>query len=64
MLIKNSTHGVKKVLEIYISTDALKFQNRRLIYGKIVKNKSRSKMLDFLLGPFEKMWCAIKNRGK
>ena len=39
MLVKNSTQGVKKVLERYISIDVLKFQNRRLIYGKIVKNE-------------------------
>ena len=39
MLVKNSTQGVKKVLERYISIDVLQFQNRRLIYGKIVKNE-------------------------
>ena len=39
MLVKNSTQGVKKVLERYISIDVLNFQNRRLIYGKIVKNE-------------------------
>ena len=39
MLVKNSTQGVKKVLERYISIDVLKFQNRRLIYGKKVKNE-------------------------
>ena len=72
MLVKNCTHGVKKVLERCISIVILKFQNIGPIYCKIVKNelfmiKYRPitfKDVGFLLGAFEKMWGAIRSCGK
>ena len=39
MLVKNFTHGVKKVLERCISIVILKFQNMGAIYCKIVKDE-------------------------
>ena len=72
MLVENSTHGVKKVLERCIGIVILKFKNMGPIYCKIVKNEIFTikfrpitfKMLDFFLRAFEKMWCALRNCGK